>query len=242
MQQENYYVSQKRTIMKRFDELVRVARIVAKSRFDDKTIDVLTEKAREEFENLLPQLPDVGGAKSPFTSFMVDSGVTLAMYKACKEHRMENKEIGQWMYEIIEGYVDSISSIKKRLASMMLFSRSAKRRWKKWMAETHNRDYPENWLGDYVEGDGKTFEYGLNFTECGWLKLLRKFGAEEFAPYACLADYAKMRGIGVGFKRTQILSLGHSMCDFRFVKNHETPRGWPPENLEEFKRAKQGSA
>jgi hypothetical protein len=38
---------------------------------------------------------------------------------------------------------------------------------------------------------------------------------------------------GIGFKRTQTLAFGNSRCDFRFMKDYETSRGWPPEGLEE---------
>ena len=83
--------------------------------------------------------------------------------------------------------------------------------------------------------DGKSFEYGFNFTECGWLKLIEKEGIKDSAPYACLCDYARMRAIGIGFKRTKTIAAGAEICDFRFIKNYETPKGWPPEDLEENK-------
>ncbi len=44
-----------------------------------------------------------------------------------------------------------------------------------------------------------------------------------------------MRALGIGFKRTKTLATGANMCDFRFIKGYQTAKGWPPENLEEFK-------
>jgi hypothetical protein len=234
-EQQSYYLTNKKKIMKDFDRLITVARTTAKTRLDPELIDALVEKVYSEYENLLPQLPYVGDEKSPFTRLNLDSAATVAFYKACKESGMEPREIGQWMYEVGEAYVNSMSGIKKRLARRMVFSESYKRKWKKRMTESQTREYPENWVGQYVEGDGKTFEYGLDFTECGCLKLFRKLGCEEIAPYACLNDFARMRGLNVGFRRTQVLSRGHPKCDFRFVKDYKTPRGWPPESLEESK-------
>jgi hypothetical protein len=37
-------------------------------------------------------------------------------------------------------------------------------------------------MGKFVEGDGRTFDYGLDFTECAWVKLAKVMGAEEIAP------------------------------------------------------------
>jgi hypothetical protein len=105
------------------------------------------------------------------------------------------------------------------------------------MEESQSREYPMNWVGEFVEGDGATFEYGLDFVECGFMKLAREMGCEEIAPYVCLADFARMSGLGIGFWRTQTLARGHPRCDFRFGKNYETPKGWPPENLDEVRNS-----
>jgi hypothetical protein len=62
-----------------------------------------------------------------------------------------------------------------------------------------------------------------------------RHGAEEVAPYVCLGDYARMRSLGIGFKRSRSISMGGERCDFRFIKGYETPRAWPPESLEEYR-------
>lgn len=107
--------------------------------------------------------------------------------------------------------------------------------WRTWLSQSQKRLYPENWVGDFLEGDGKAFNYGFNFTACGWLKLIDKENAGDIAPYACLCDYARMRALGIGFKRSKTIAAGADMCDFRFIKDYQTPRGWPPEDLEENK-------
>ena len=38
-----------------------------------------------------------------------------------------------------------------------------------------------------------------------------------------------------GMKITQTIGNGASRCDFRFIKGYQTPIGWPPDDLEEFK-------
>lgn len=235
---QNYYVSNKRELMKEFQKIVNTAKKIGHKYFNDETLKSLVEKTLSEFDLILPQLPYVGGKKSPYTNLMLQSGQTLAFYRACKSLGIETKRCAELMYELEEVYIDSMSEIKKRLARRMAFSRAFKKNWKKWAIESQEREYPENWVGEFVEGDGTDYDWGLNFSECGCLKILRKFGAEEIAPYACLGDFVRMRGLGIGFKRTQTLALGHGGCDFRFVKDYETPRGWPPENLEEFKRKK----
>jgi len=235
---QNYYVNNKKKLMKEFHDLLITAEKVGQKHFDDEILKIFVEKTLHEFDLILPELPYVGGKESPYTNLMLQSAQTLAFYKACKSLGIDVRQCAEMMYEVGEVHIDSMSQIKKRLAKRMAFSRSFKQNWKKWAIESQKQEHPENWVGEFAEGDGTTFDWGLNFSECGCLKLLRKYDAEEIAPYACLGDFVRMRGLGIGFKRTQTLALGYSGCDFRFVKEYQTPKGWPPESLEEFKGKK----
>jgi hypothetical protein len=215
---ENYYLLNKKTIMREFNSLIQTAKEVFSPHYGQSTVDNIAQQAQIELENLLSRLPYV-----------------IAFYKASKSLNLSKREMGKIIYEIAETYAQSLSSIKKWLYRKALFSKKMKNYWRRWLLESQTQQYPENWIGVYVESDYKTYEYGINFMECGWLKLVKEEGAEEVAPYACLCDYARMRAIGVGFKRTKTIAAGADICDFRFIKGGHTPRGWPPEDLEENK-------
>ncbi|UCE10441.1 MAG: L-2-amino-thiazoline-4-carboxylic acid hydrolase [Candidatus Thorarchaeota archaeon] len=232
---EDYYIRNKVRFAKEFEKILSVAKKVTHTRFDERTLEILIERSRKQFEHILSEIPYVGGDRSPATELMMHGAQTIAFYKACKSIGMESREFGQLMYEIAEAYMESASWIRRRIVRRLAFSNRAKLQWKTWATESQNREYSQNWIGEFIDGDGTVFDWGLNFEECGWLKLAREHGVEEIAPFACLADFARMRAFGVGFRRTQTLALGHPRCDFRFGKNLETPRGWPPEGLEEFK-------
>lgn len=235
----DYYIRYKNEIMDQFEKMVLVAAEVGQNHLSEETLSNLIRRSREELEALLPSLPYLGGKKSLSWALMLQSAQTLAFYKACKSVGMEVREFAQLMYEVGEAYYDSLSGMKKRVFRWMASSGLVKRGWKRWAAETQRRQYPGDWVGEFVEGDGKSFDWGLNLVECGWLKLIGEHHAEEAAPYACLGDFVRMRALGVGFMRTQTRACGHPMCDFRFVRGYQTPRGWPPENLEEFKTRSQ---
>lgn len=224
--------------MKQFNSLIKAAERVVLPIYSEADVHRIQKEARIELENLLSRLPYVGGDKAPFTSLMIQSAETIALYKATKSLNLAEREIGKMIYEIAESYTQSISSVKKWFYRKAIFSKKMKNYWREWLKESQKREYPENWAGDFIEGDGKPFDYGINFNECGWMKLIHNEGAEEIAPYACLCDYARMRAVGVGFKRTKTIATGAEVCDFRFFRDYHTPRGWPPENLEESKTLK----
>ena len=232
---KRYYIDNKEKIFKQFNSLIKAAKNVDLPIYGELDANFIEKQARIEFEDILSRLPYVGGDKSPYTSLMIQSAGTIALYRATKSFNLSEREVGKMIYEIAESYAQSFSSVKKWLYRRSLFSKKMKKYWRDWLKKSRKRVYPENWVGDFIESDGKTFDYGINFTECGWMKLIHNEGAEEIAPYACLCDYARMRAVGVGFKRTKTIAKGAEICDFRFIQNYQTPRGWPPENLEENK-------
>ncbi len=232
---EDYYIKNKKKIIKQFKSLVKVAKNIVSPNYSTTVVENIMKQAYNELETLLSRLPYVGGDKSPFTPLMIQSAQTLAFYKACKSLDLTNRELGKIIYKIAENYAQSISSFKKWLFRKTVFSNKMKKYWENWMEESQMNKFPGNWIGNFVKGDSNSFDYGFNFTECGWLKLVEKENAEEVAPYACLCDYARMRALGIGFKRTKTIAAGADMCDFRFIKGYQTLKGWPPEDLEENK-------
>ncbi|MFX0023531.1 MAG: L-2-amino-thiazoline-4-carboxylic acid hydrolase [Candidatus Hermodarchaeota archaeon] len=230
-----YYIRNKNKIMKQFNKFIKVAKKVVLPSNSALDIHSIGEQARNELESILSRLPYVGGDDSPFTPLMIQSAETIALFKATKKLTLSEREIGKIIYDIAESYAKSIPSIKKWFFRKAIFSVKMKNYWKEWLNESQKNKYPENWVGEYVEGLNEEFDWGFNFTECGWLKLIKKEDAEVIAPYACLCDYARMRELGVGFKRTKTLAAGARICDFRFIRNYPTQTGWPPENLEEYR-------
>ncbi len=74
----------------------------------------------------------------------------------------------------------------------------------------------------YINGDGKEFDWGVDYVACGHYTFLKAQGAEEFAPYVCLSDMALGDALGWGLIRTQTIADGCESCDFRFKKGSET--------------------
>ena len=83
---------------------------------------------------------------------------------------------------------------------------------------SQRRRYPGDWLYTFVEGDGKTFDYGVNYTECGICKFFKAQGVEGLIPYICLVDYPTSRALGTGLEREEAIGLGDKRCTFRYKR------------------------
>jgi len=232
---ENYYLDMKPKLMKDFGKMLTPTRKVLKQ-FDRSKIDYIVEESRREYEALIPQLPYIGGKEVSGTFNLTGSAQILAIIRPLEREGMEVHETGKIAYEMFEIYFESMPGIKKWFARKFMFSKSGIKKMKRQTEKTQLREYPAGWVNEFVEGDGANFDFGLDIVECGICKFYKEQGAEEYIPYLCLGDYPQFRAFGIGMKRTQTIGNGAQKCDFRFKKGGKASRGWPPDNLEEFKQ------
>jgi len=111
--------------------------------------------------------------------------------------------------------------------------RPRRKRAEKQAKWTQQRRYADDWFNEIVEGDGRTFGWGIDITECGLVKFLHAQGADELAPYLCDLDYVMAEAAGVGLTRTKTLAWGCDSCDFRWTIPGATIATWPPAFVEQ---------
>ena len=97
---------------------------------------------------------------------------------------------------------------------------------------SQERAYPGDWVYEVIEVDGRTFDLGLDYTECAIEKFVHAQGEDEFTPYLCNIDYVTAGAFRMGLRRTMTLAWGCEKCDFRMKRGGETPTAWPPEFVE----------
>ena len=228
----DYYLSRKRKLLKEFDKtLGRIGGLFV-SRYGEDATGVMLKEARQEYEALIPQLPYIGG-RQPFTQFLISTAWFLSMYRVLQRRGATVEEVGTLCYQASEAYLRAYPRFMGRFLGFMTFSPRYLRRVRKRAIESHARQYPGDYVYDYVEGDGETFDYGVDYTECGSVKFLAEQGVPELAPYLCPADILYSETLGWGLKRTMTLAEGAGRCDFRFKKGGET-RVAVPEPLEQY--------
>jgi hypothetical protein len=207
--------------LREFDLVAKSARSVLNEYFVGENVNGLLAETRREFEALIPQLPYIGG-KQPFTEFIVFTGMLLAVYLVSKAHGKTVEQTGDLVYEIGRAFLKSSPAFLARLSGNMNFSRLYLSRLRKRAIESHQRKYPDDYVFNFVEGDGQTFDYGVDYLECASCKFLAKQGAPELAPYLCPVDILYSKSLGWGLTRTMTLAEGAERCDFRFKKGGKT--------------------
>jgi hypothetical protein len=230
--EENYYMKKKRTLMRTFDAATAIIKDLLIKKFGEKKFTELVEKAREDFESLLPQIPYVGGKESHLTDSLINGVILLPLLRIFEEEGMTFEEIGEFSYEIFEVFFKMIPPTDD------IFSEEYLNLMKERAQLSKSKKYPGDWVYDFVEGDSKRFTWGVDYYECGLHKFYKSQDMDHLMPILCISDFAQARAYGYGLTRTQTIGNGAPVCDFRYIKDGSTDRAWPPDDLPEFKKPK----
>jgi hypothetical protein len=234
----NYYLTHKGKILRGFDLSRRFQRRILTHHFDPSEADIWLARAREELELLIPQIPYIGGKDNTFTKYLVRPSMLIPLVSVMRDEGVPIRTVGQVIFEMAEASYNLAPAPIRWWQGHKYFMGKTRAMWQRTAERTQRHQYPGDWVCEYVEGDGETFEYGLNMTACGLLKFWRAQGLEPFVPYLCLTDWALWRAQSVEVRRTQTLANGAVCCDYRYIgrcQSKDLPTGWPPESMPEWR-------
>ena len=205
-----------------FDKTAELVRPFVVDQFGVEAADALFRGARENFEEIIPQIPRIEGIRARMlNSFLRITAQEVAVYKAVNERGGTPAEAWEICHEAIRLRMVDFPKWKRWLSGRLMYSGIVRR-----IIKRREENNEQAQFGDfevrYRTGRGSDFDIGIDYVRCGNLDLAKKLGAEEFAPYVCMSDIALSDALGWGLIRTQTLADGCSHCDFRFKRNSET--------------------
>lgn len=224
---KEYYLSRKSEILTQFETHAKAWRTSLSACYSDEFTDAVLRDAREQYEALIPEIPYIGGDENPMTRHLVRSTTSLVLYKVMKALGMTAEEVGKVIYDAVVEVVSQLPPLPLKELDAEYIAKE-----KEQARKSQERCYLEDWVWEFVEGDGMEFDYGYDFLECGTQKFYQAQDADEFLPFYCYLDFVTYRTTGWGFARSMILAEGYKKCDFRWKKGGETRKGWPPPFLE----------
>ena len=238
---EHYFTDHKEKFLKDLGVLFASARKTLPGYVNSNEITDIIEETRQGFALFLPELPNLGGERNYFNSSIIASVAALAYIRALEKREVPSEKIHQSLYAI---YFDAYSSLP-RVIKMVLqwneFSGKHLRQMKAFAQWTQEREFPGNYVVEFVAGDGINFDYGFNCIDCAVIHFYKRMHAEEHIPYICLGDFAVSRVLKTGLQRTTTLSNGAALCDFRYKKNQDPLQGLRLEDLPEYKNRRTNS-
>ena len=197
--------------------------------------ELLYQEIERELETTLAQLPDIGTPDdNKWADNMPPAALALATYRELVPEYATVEDVGLILYQTLQSVLSGVASLFMRVT----FNEEAMiEKLKLLAARSQKRQYAEDWVMTFVEGDGQDFTYGVDVTECAIQKYLTAQGAPELTRYLCLTDYLSSEAMGRGLVRYKTLAEGCAVCDFHYQKGRSSylyplRDGWPPKFVE----------
>ena len=220
-QKNNFYVSRKKKLLKDFDKTIKNVKHIFLERYGDEKVSSFIKETRAEYERIIPLLPDVG-VKQPFVQFVIGTGMSLAIYNILKKSGEQTEEIGKLIYLLSNHIMSSYPKIYYKILGGFYFSKKFIQNAQKGAIISKKKLHPESYVFNFIPGDGKAFDYGIDYLECASCKFLHQQKADELASYICPIDIIYSEKFGWGLKRTKTIADGNDICDFRFKRGGKT--------------------
>jgi hypothetical protein len=234
---DNYYLAHREDLLKAFRETNAGAREYLAAKYGAALAWAVYRQAGARFWNLLPRLPDVGGAKNLMLPYIPIAGWYAAFYRPMQDHGRSAAEVGRMIYDLNQRELGGLPPDQARAQGASRFTPAYVEKMREFCAWTQKREHPGNWVAFFVPGDGQDFDYGYDYTECAIVKYLKAQRALDVAPYVCLNDFTRSRIFGTGLRRTKTLAQGDARCNFRYKKGRAVTQDWSTE-VPKFRRAR----
>lgn len=215
---ENDYVNRKKKLMQAFDKTMGWFRPHLEELYGKEFADQVLREARIEYERLVPLTPFVGGSKVHMTEDLMESVRILAYLRVLKAHEKTVDESKEILYRSLETRFAQYPGFVLKLGSIRAFSKPFVRYLQRQAKESQQRKYPQGFVFDFVPGDGKEFNWGLDIYECGICKFYQAQNASEFMKMVCSIDYVLSDKLGYGLYRTETLAEGAEKCNPRLKR------------------------
>jgi hypothetical protein len=170
MTTENWYLKNKPRIMREIKFAIPYYRKFIAQAYGTDVAEAVTADTTQRFEALLPDIPYIGGSENILTENLYLSAAMLAMYQSLKARGSTVHEVARLIYEGTSLFYRSFPfRLLLRWQGRQLFSQKRIDQRRNAAAISKNRVYPDDWVFEIIEGDGETFEFGVDYRECGFI-------------------------------------------------------------------------
>lgn len=209
---------QKARLLKQHHKMMVIGQAILREAYDDDFVGRIMHETNVEFTQLIPDIPYIGGKSNSLTELMEQMTTLLALYRVLTRHGQPTADIGSIVQKMAQAWIAQFPLLARRLLGRFYMSSWNRQRVAQKAEVSQRRRYADDFVQEVVVGNGRSYDWGINYLECGVVKFFRQQGAEEFVPYMCEIDNLLFPAIGIELTRTGTIANGQTHCDFRFKK------------------------
>ena len=164
----SWYLQNKPRIMRQVRGALRHYRRQFVEAYGKEEGEAIASESMRRFEALLADLPYIGGDENSNTRSLDMTAAWLAMYRSLQARGASVEEAARLIYLGTASFSNSFPMRwLMRLQGRRLSSRKFQDQRRHAAAISQQRRYPEDWVFEVVEGNGRGFAFGVDYTECG---------------------------------------------------------------------------
>ncbi len=205
-------------LLAKYNQIGRAVRMRLLDYYPAKLIWGVIEDAGRELVFLAQKVPYIG--ENNIWQFNLDTCVmSMAIYRTLKRRKFDFNEAVQIQNDIFDAYMQHIPTPFRSAYRWYYFSPLHQKRLSDAAARSQRRQYPGDWVFNYVEGNGDGFDFGVDISECAIFKMYRVCGVDDgYLPHLCKLDHAMSNFLSLGFIRHGTLAEGSPVCDCRWKR------------------------
>lgn len=215
-----YYAKRKPVIIATFEEALRASAALFDSLVPQHPIDMLKPLVLAELDRMLLTLPYVGGETGRMTPFFEQAASFFALGRVLRRLGVSMEVTASLMRQTFLSKLQGISQTQRLELGRQWLSEDNKAYLRVAALASDAGKSTGDFVYQFVEPgqteSGQTFEFGLDYSECGFCKLCKANGDEELLPVMCSIDKEIYAIRGVELFRSTTLASGANRCDFRF--------------------------
>lgn len=186
-------------------------------------IDAIRQEVMDEFEVVLTQMPYVGGDAGRMSAFFMRLMGFTAIGRVLRRHGLPVSTIGEIERDTYQAQLLAEPEAQRLAEGRQFMSPENQARLREQAADSatqaRQEAFPDDFVYEFVEpGPGDDFEFGINYTACGFRKAAQRHGDGEILPAICGLDFVAYAARGIRLERTQTLAGGADYCNFRFSR------------------------
>jgi hypothetical protein len=217
-----YYVLQKTRLLKGFDKIAKRAVKYLQTHDTEDSVEIIISETRDNFIRIIPEIPYIGGKQNQFSAVMVINAWIISFFRVMRARGKTPEEVISICCRVAEDYMASMPRFIIWAARKFAFRKLIARKMQRQAIQSRKRQYPQDFVYEYIKGNGKHFDWALEFTECAVNKFYDAQRVEELKPYCNFFDVIYSGHFNMGIDASRTIGSGCRTCRLEYKKGRET--------------------
>lgn len=218
--QEEYKKDRHDRLKDELSEKLHKMRTLFEANCPDIAFSDLYEAVLNDFEEVYAKIPYVGGASGRMTPFFEKGSHVLPIGRTLRKFHVPSDIIEFFMKKAFLIDLEVLNENERLGLGSLFMSDENQKYLKNEAVNSHNRRYSEDFVYDIIDPDDPSrHDFGIDYVECGFCKLLAVTNDMDLLPYLCATDKEAYELRGINLIRNETLAGGYDRCDFRFKKS-----------------------